>query len=214
MSFIPAYLAAGIEQPDFDLRVIPIFQFPDDERRCLEWFNKAQKARRVGQTLVQSGLELDAERRRGIVAAVTGQPALDPGAKRELGIDTSHYRVPGFLLIRTVASAPNGSLNGAIRVASESCPKMSKETIGRLWRDHMPIAHFGAALWWCRRDFLRSNPRDCLEWAESLRAAGEKHRSPHTRRHLLDPKRTVKMPSSLGLRTVPLDLPPAEEIKI
>ena len=214
MSFIPDYLAAGIDQPDFDLRVIPIFQFPD-ERWCLEWFSKAQEARRVGLSLMQSGHMLDDKRRRGIVATMTDQqPALDPNAKLNVGIDTSHYRVPGFLLIRTVASKPNGSLNDAIRVASESHPKMSKETIGRLWRPHMPIAHFGAVLWWCCRDFVRSNPRDCLEWAESLRAAGEKHRSPRSRRPLLDPQRTVKMPSSLGLRIVPLDLPPAEEIKI
>jgi len=110
MSFIPAYLAAGIDQPDFDLRVIPIFQFPDDEHRCLEWFSKAQEARRVGLSLVQAGNTFNAEQRRGIVAGVTGLPAPDPKyAKLSVGIDTSHYRLPGFLLTRTVASAPNGS---------------------------------------------------------------------------------------------------------
>jgi hypothetical protein len=217
MSFIPAYLAAGIDQPDFDLRVIPIFQFPD-EHRCLEWFRKAQEARRVGQSLVRSGLILGVEQRRGIVAAVTGQPA--PSAKRSVGIDTSHYRVPGFLLVRTVASAPaKGSLNDAIRIASESRPKMSKETIERLWRDHKPIAHFGAALWWWsslrRREFLNRNPRAALEWAESLRLKGEQYRSPHAPAGpLLDPAQTVKMPPDLGLCTVPLALPPAEEITI
>ena len=63
---------------------------------------------------------------RGIVAVVTGQPARDPSAKRNVGIDTSHYRVPGFLLIRTLAGAPNGSLTDAIRVAgtgSQPCPR-------------------------------------------------------------------------------------------
>jgi len=87
------------------------------------------------------------------VAAITGQPlALDPRAKLSVGIDTSRYRVPGFLLARAVAGC---SLNDAIRVASESYPRMSEATIGRLWRDHMPIAHFGGLLLWCRRDFLR-----------------------------------------------------------
>ena len=152
MSFIPDYLAAGIDEPDFDLRVIPIFQFPD-ERQCLEWFGKAQEARRAGLSLTQSGLMLDDKQRRGVVAAITGQPlALDPRAKLSVGIDTSRYRVPGFLLARAVAGC---SLNDAIRVASESYPRMSEATIGRLWRDHMPIAHFGGLLLWCRRDFLR-----------------------------------------------------------
>lgn len=212
MSFIPAYLAAGIDQPDFDLRVIPIFQFPD-EPRCLEWFGKAQEARRVGQSLVRSGLMLDVEQRRGVVAGVTGLSASDPErAKLSVGIDTSHFRVPGFLLTRVVASE-NGSLNDAVRIAMESRPKLSKETIGRLWRAYRSIAHLAAALTY-GRDVLRCEPRAALEWAESLSLKGEQHRSPRAREPLLDRARTVKMPPDLGLCIVPLDLPPAEKIMI
>jgi len=70
-----------------------------------------------------------------------------------------------------------------------------------------------AALNYCR-DALRSDPRAGLEWAESLRLKGEQYQPPRARAPILDPAHTVKMPSSLGLRVVPLDLPPAEEFTI
>ena len=85
--------------------------------------------------------------------------------------------------------------------------------IWRLLRAYRSIAHLAAALNYCR-DALRSDPRAGLEWAESLRLKGEQYQPPRARGPLLDPAHTVKMPSSLGVRVVPLDLPPAEEFTI
>jgi len=212
MSFIPDYLVAGLDQPDFDLRVIPIFQFPD-ERRCLEWLAKTQEARCVARRLTRSGNTFDVEQRRRIVAGITGLPAPDPKhAKRSVGIDTSHFRVPGFLLVRTVASAPTGSLNNAVGFASESL-KLSEATIWRLWRPCRPTAHFAAGLWY-KRDLLSCDPRGWLEWVESLRLKGEEYQPLRAPEPVLEPAHTVKMPCSLGLRVVALGLPPAEEITI
>jgi hypothetical protein len=136
-----------------------------------------------------------------------------------------------YLLVRVLASRPRGSLNQAIAAfitgggVRASVAGASEPTIRRWWNEYASAAHLGAVLLFYRHA-VRADPAGmglrtsyspiragwALAWAESVRIAGEQYKPPHARKPLLDPELTWKVPRSLQLPNVPLDLPPPEEV--
>jgi hypothetical protein len=205
--------------PDVALVVLSAIAFPkpEDEPHRLEWLRKAVNSRTSEQlTDFPPGEMLPAipaVHHRVIEAAKGPHFDRDRDAP-EFGVDTLAVRAAAFILMRTLITS-RGSVIDAIRAYTTgdgrrtSVPGASTETLRRAWRKCRPIAHFAAGLAY-KRDLLRHDPRGWLEWAESLRKAGEKYRPPHTRKPLLDTRLTWKAPVSLGLRIMSraqLDLP-------
>lgn len=150
------------------------------------------------------------------------------------GTDTSHrwlaFRAI-YLLVRVLASRRRGSLREAIKAFSAGDGSRayvngaSEATIWRWWDEFAPAAHLGALLFF-HLHTVRADPAGMglrtsyspigagsgLAWAETLRVAGEQHKPPHSGKPLLDPERTWKVPPSLHLPNVPLELPSPERV--
>jgi len=140
-------------------------------------------------------------------------------------LNTAGYRVAAYLLVRTLAT-PHGSLNDAIAAlitgdgARASIAGASESTIRRWWKEFGSAAHLGAVLLF-HLDDVRADPAgmglqtlyspigagSALARAERLRLAAEQYKPPHARKPLLDPEQTWKVPPSLWLPSVSLDLP-------
>lgn len=165
------------------------------------------------------------------------QPA-DPGldqsgccSPKEYGLDTRGYRVAAYLLIRVLASRRRGSLREAIKAFAAGdgsrayVTGASEATIWRLWDEFRSAAHLGAVLLFHRHGVradtagmgLRTlyspiGAGSALAWAESARIAAEQYTPPHARKPLLDPEQTWKVPPSLQLPHVQLELPSPERV--
>jgi hypothetical protein len=209
-----------------------VIGFPSDPTRQREWFDHARNAR-TGLFLTQYPLRVlpgDPILHERVIAAARG-PRLELGSEEKIGINTAGYRVVGYLLVRVLASGPRGSLNKAIDafITGDGCrasvPGASEPTIRRWWNEYGSVAHLAAAFLF-HREFLLADPArmglrnsyspvgagSALAWAESARIAGEQHRSPHARKPLLDHKLTWKVPPSLRLPNVSLDLPSPDRV--
>jgi hypothetical protein len=225
------YLANGTNS-DVDLYLLSIIGFPSDPGRQQNWFDRARNTR-TEWVLNQYPLERlpdDPALHERVIAAARW-PHLELGSEEKIGINTAGYRVTAYLLVRVLASRPHGSLNQAIDAfikgggARASVPGASEPTIRRWWNEFRPAAHLGAVLLF-HRDLVQADPAgsgtrtsyspigagSALAWAESVRIAGEQYRPPHSRKTLLDPERTWKVPPSLQIPYVRLDLPDAERV--
>jgi hypothetical protein len=225
-------LANGTDS-DVDLCILSVIGFPSDRRRQRAWVDKARNAR-TEWFLKEHPLAMlpdDQTLHARVIAAATDPHHLALGSEKTIGIDTAGYRVTAYLLVRVLASRPHGSLNEAIDAFIRAgghrvkVPGASEATIRRWWRDYKSAAHLAAAFLF-HRDSLWADPAGmgmrtgyspigagwALAWAESVRIAGEQYKPPHSRKPLLDPKLTWKMPPSLQLPNVPLDLPPPERV--
>jgi hypothetical protein len=225
------YLSSGTAS-DIDLYILSIVGFPNDPCRQRDWFDQARNARTEWflKEHLFAGLPDDLALHERIIAAASG-PRLALGSEEKIGIDTAGYRVVGYLLVRVLASRPRGSLNDAITALitgdgrRPTVPGASEATIRRRWKEYRSVAHLAAAIVY-HRDLFLANPASmglrtsyspigaglALAWAESARVAGEQYRAPRARKPLLDDERTWKVPPSLRLPLVQLELPPPGKV--
>jgi hypothetical protein len=202
--------------------------------RRRNWLDKARNTR-TGLFLKYhgaAGLTDDLAFKERVVAAATYPHShLILGCEKNIGVDTRGYRVAAFLLVRVLASGPDGSLNEAIEAfitgggCRASVPGASEKTIRRCWKKFGPVAHLAAAFiygrghLWCDvasigllTSFSPVGAGLALAWAECARIAGEQHQSQHAGEPLLDAEWTWKVPTSLRLPRLSLELPPPEEV--
>jgi hypothetical protein len=225
-------LANGIDS-DVDLHLLSIAGFPSDPDRQRVWFDQARNTR-IGEILKRhrpAMLPDDQALHKRVIAAAASGSRFELGSSVEYGLRTRAYRATAYLLVRVLASRPSGSLNQAIAAlitgdgARASVAGASEATIRRWWDEFAPAAHLGAVLLF-HLDSVRADPAGMglrtsyspigagsgLAWAEALRVAGEQYKAPHSLKTLLDPERTWKMPPSLQLPYVRLDLPDPERV--